>query len=135
MRLEELNLSYIGISEIVDLASAIATLRKGDAQNEASRIARDKLQLARDKFEHDRKPPAPRRSPTKEEIEEIEPAIRDAQALGYTAIGWKAARSLHSGGVHMLLCDGSTRFVAENINVNVWRGLGTRAGGEVLGEF
>jgi prepilin-type N-terminal cleavage/methylation domain-containing protein len=61
--------------------------------------------------------------------------ITNAQALGFTAIGWKAARSLHAGGVHLLLCDGSTRFVSENINVTTWRSLATRNGGEVLGEF
>lgn len=46
-----------------------------------------------------------------------------------------AARSLHTGGVHLLLCDGSTRFVSENIDRTIWRGLATRSGGEVIGEF
>lgn len=46
-----------------------------------------------------------------------------------------AARSRHVGGVHLLLCDGSTRFVSENISTNIWRALSTRAGGEVVGEF
>ena len=46
-----------------------------------------------------------------------------------------AARSLHDGGVHVLLCDGSGRFVSETINLPIWRGLATRAAGEVLGEF
>jgi hypothetical protein len=44
-------------------------------------------------------------------------------------------RALHGGGVHLLLCDGSTRFVNESINVNLWRSLGTRNGGEVIGEY
>ena len=61
--------------------------------------------------------------------------ITNAAALGYTGIGWKAARSLHVGGVHLLLCDGSVRFVSENIAQSIWSGLGTRAGAEVLGEF
>jgi prepilin-type N-terminal cleavage/methylation domain-containing protein len=46
-----------------------------------------------------------------------------------------AARSQHEGGVHVLLCDGSSRFVSENVNLDTWRHLGSRAGGEVLGEF
>ena len=50
-------------------------------------------------------------------------------------IGWYAARSQHVGGAHALLCDGSVRFVSENVSQDVWRFLGTRAGGEVLGEF
>jgi len=46
-----------------------------------------------------------------------------------------AARSLHVGGVHLLLCDGSVRFASENISIVTWRSLSTRAGGEVIGEF
>lgn len=46
-----------------------------------------------------------------------------------------SARSLHAGGVHFLLCDGSVRFANESIDLDLWRGLATRAGGEVLGEF
>jgi type II secretory pathway pseudopilin PulG len=49
--------------------------------------------------------------------------------------GWFAARSLHTGGVHALLADGSVRFVSENIDLTVWRNLSTRAGGEIVGEF
>ena len=43
--------------------------------------------------------------------------------------------SLHSGGVNLLFCDGSVRFVAETIDEDTWRGIGTIRGGEVLGEF
>jgi prepilin-type N-terminal cleavage/methylation domain-containing protein len=50
-------------------------------------------------------------------------------------IGWFAARSMHVGGAHVLLGDGSVRFVSENIDTLLWRGLGTRQGGEVIGEF
>lgn len=42
-----------------------------------------------------------------------------------------AARSLHPGGVTVVLCDGSTRFVTDTIDLAVWRALSTRAGGEV----
>jgi prepilin-type N-terminal cleavage/methylation domain-containing protein len=45
------------------------------------------------------------------------------------------SRSWHEGIVHSLLMDGSVRSISENLDRTVWRGLGTRAGGEVLGEF
>lgn len=45
------------------------------------------------------------------------------------------ARSYHSGGVNALMLDGSARFVSSSIDQNLWRALGTRAGGEVTGEF
>jgi prepilin-type N-terminal cleavage/methylation domain-containing protein/prepilin-type processing-associated H-X9-DG protein len=48
---------------------------------------------------------------------------------------WKAARSRHPGGANVLLGDGSVRFVSETIDLTTWRGLGSRNGGEVLGEF
>ena len=42
------------------------------------------------------------------------------------------ARSLHPGGVHVLLMDGATRFVGDGIAVSTWRSLATRAGGESI---
>jgi prepilin-type processing-associated H-X9-DG protein len=46
-----------------------------------------------------------------------------------------AANSRHVGGVHVLLCDGSVRFVSNSIDLGVWRGVGSRNGNEVLGDF
>jgi prepilin-type N-terminal cleavage/methylation domain-containing protein/prepilin-type processing-associated H-X9-DG protein len=43
--------------------------------------------------------------------------------------------SRHPGGVNMLLSDGSVRFVSETIELATWRALGTRDGGEVIGEY
>jgi prepilin-type N-terminal cleavage/methylation domain-containing protein/prepilin-type processing-associated H-X9-DG protein len=43
-----------------------------------------------------------------------------------------SARSQHPGGVNVLLGDGSVRFVKDSVSQETWRGLGTRAGGEVL---
>lgn len=43
--------------------------------------------------------------------------------------------SFHVGGVQVLMCDGSVRFVSENINGGSLASLITRDGGEVVGEF
>lgn len=45
------------------------------------------------------------------------------------------ASSQHTGGVQVCLADGSVRFISENIDHNLWMGIGTRNGDEVLGEF
>lgn len=46
-----------------------------------------------------------------------------------------ASRSRHPGGVQTVLCDASVRFVPETINLEIWRGLSTTQGREVIGEF
>lgn len=53
----------------------------------------------------------------------------------YDSRGVWAARSRHTGGVHTLLTDGSTRFVSDNINNLVWQRLGAIADGNPIGEF
>jgi len=49
--------------------------------------------------------------------------------------GLTAARSYHSGGVNVLLGDGSVRFVRNSIQAATWRALATRDGGEVVGDL
>ena len=44
-------------------------------------------------------------------------------------------RSEHIGGAQFALVDGSVRFISENISQTVLDATGTRAGGEVVGEF
>jgi prepilin-type processing-associated H-X9-DG protein len=44
-----------------------------------------------------------------------------------------AARSFHPGGVNASLADGSTQFYSNNIDLTVWRALGSRDGGEAVG--
>lgn len=40
--------------------------------------------------------------------------------------------SRHTGGVHTLTGDGAVHFTSENIDLNVWRAIGTRNGGETV---
>ena len=46
--------------------------------------------------------------------------------------GWTSS---HTGGAHCVLVDGSVRFVNENIDAGVLRGLSTRSGGETISGF
>ncbi len=45
------------------------------------------------------------------------------------------ASSRHTGGVNMTLCDGSVRFVAQTIDLQLWRAIGTRNVGETIGDY
>jgi prepilin-type N-terminal cleavage/methylation domain-containing protein/prepilin-type processing-associated H-X9-DG protein len=49
--------------------------------------------------------------------------------------GMLAARSRHSGGVNVLLVDGSVRFASSSIDLSVWHQLGARNDGGVVGDF
>jgi prepilin-type N-terminal cleavage/methylation domain-containing protein/prepilin-type processing-associated H-X9-DG protein len=60
-------------------------------------------------------------------------SVPDCTFGGMTpAIDMATARSHHTGGVNVLMGDGSGRFVAGSILQAVWRGLGTRNGGELV---
>lgn len=45
--------------------------------------------------------------------------------------GVYTASSAHTGGVNVLMLDGRVQFVTSNIDLGVWRGMGSRDGGEV----
>jgi len=46
-----------------------------------------------------------------------------------------SARSCHSGGVNIALCDGSVRFVSNSINQTTWQNLGSSQDGQVVGDY
>lgn len=45
------------------------------------------------------------------------------------------AASYHEGGVFVTFCDGAVKFISENIDLGLWRALGSRDGAEVVGEY
>lgn len=52
-----------------------------------------------------------------------------------TDMSVKEPSSYHPGGVHVLLADGATRFVNQTLDQSVWISLGSRDGGDTVGEF
>ncbi|QEG42000.1 DUF1559 domain-containing protein [Roseimaritima ulvae] len=51
----------------------------------------------------------------------------DDKELSYT--------SRHSDGAQMLFVDGRIQWISDQIDATIWRAVGTKAGGEVIGEF
>jgi prepilin-type processing-associated H-X9-DG protein len=49
--------------------------------------------------------------------------------------GLFTARSYHPSGVNVVFCDGSVRFVRNQIELPIWRAMATRAGHDLLGDF
>ena len=47
----------------------------------------------------------------------------------------KGLSAAHEGLCQFALCDGSVRAISENIDAGTYNALGTRSGGEVVGEF
>jgi prepilin-type processing-associated H-X9-DG protein len=58
---------------------------------------------------------------------ETKPIVRGGPT--YAAL---TARSYHPDGVNVLFGDTSVRFVKSTISGNIWRTLGTVAGGEII---
>lgn len=48
---------------------------------------------------------------------------------------WMVPSSFHTGGIHVLLADGSVRFISQNVNATTWQNLGAIADGNMIGEY
>jgi prepilin-type N-terminal cleavage/methylation domain-containing protein/prepilin-type processing-associated H-X9-DG protein len=48
---------------------------------------------------------------------------------------YMGARSRHTGGVNVALCDGSVRFVRDSIDLTTWVALSSMAGGDIPGDY
>jgi len=62
------------------------------------------------------------------------PNARQPDCVTYHNPGWKAARSLHPGGVNLLFSDGHVSFMKDSVNLSLWRALSTRNGAEIAME-
>lgn len=62
-------------------------------------------------------------------------SCREAESCTGPTYAAVTARSYHTGIVHVLLMDGSSRSISENINLGIWRALSTRSGNEVPREY
>lgn len=49
--------------------------------------------------------------------------------------GHLAARSFHPAGINVVLGDGSVRFTSNSVSEIAWRALGSKNGGDVVGDF
>jgi len=52
--------------------------------------------------------------------------------IGLDIYGTSPPTSFHPGGVNMAFCDGSVRFIKEQINLYTWWAIGTRSGNEAI---
>jgi len=62
-------------------------------------------------------------------------SMREGRSTTVPTYAVVTSRSHHSGMVQVFIMDGSTRSISSNIELAVWRALGSRSGGEVIGEF
>jgi prepilin-type N-terminal cleavage/methylation domain-containing protein/prepilin-type processing-associated H-X9-DG protein len=61
--------------------------------------------------------------------------IANDPTMTYISVGYRTARSRHTGGVNVLLGDGSVRFVRDSVDLTAWRSASTRSTGEVPGDL
>ncbi len=60
---------------------------------------------------------------------------REGTSSGRVTYAIVPARSYHGEQIHVLLADGSARTVSIHVSPATWIALGSRAGGEVVGDF
>ena len=62
-------------------------------------------------------------------------AVSCSTCSAFDGQGVFAARSRHTGGVQVVMGDGSVRFVSENVDFNTWQRIGHISDGQVVGEY
>jgi len=66
---------------------------------------------------------------------DLAPIFKCGDAYGWRPGVFQAIRSQHSGGAYIALADGSVRFLSQNVESQIYAGLLTISGGEVLNEY
>lgn len=61
--------------------------------------------------------------------------VSPARSSAVNMINDSEMYSFHTGGSQVLMCDGSVRFITENISAATLAALATRGEGEIVGEF
>jgi prepilin-type N-terminal cleavage/methylation domain-containing protein/prepilin-type processing-associated H-X9-DG protein len=69
-------------------------------------------------------------TPNSECVDCMAAVVIGSPSVRYSGYGWRAARSVHPGGVNVLMADGSLQFFADEIDRATWQALSTRAGKE-----
>ena len=62
-------------------------------------------------------------------------SMREGRSTSVPTYAVVTSRSHHVGLVQVAIMDGSVRSISNSIELTTWQTLGTRAGGEVVGEF
>ncbi|MBM3970657.1 MAG: DUF1559 domain-containing protein [Planctomycetes bacterium] len=61
--------------------------------------------------------------------------MREGSSATVNTYAIVTSRSYHPGTVHSLMADGAVRGISNNISLQTWRALGTRAGRDLVGDF
>lgn len=62
-------------------------------------------------------------------------AVANCSPVTTGKIASAALKSMHPGGVNVLLADGSVRMILDSINIDTYKNLADRRDGQTLGEF
>jgi prepilin-type N-terminal cleavage/methylation domain-containing protein/prepilin-type processing-associated H-X9-DG protein len=77
-----------------------------------------------------------RTTPNSGVADDIENCVPYLPCLTSTRVNTSlAARSRHSGGVVVAMCDGSVRFINDTTDLGTWQALSTMAEGDIPGDF
>lgn len=72
------------------------------------------------------------RPPNSAELDCVSARLLAPISERYAAYGWRSSRSRHPGGVNVALADGSSMYVTNDVDPELWKAMATRAGGEAF---